>query len=216
MGAFGFSLNNLSMFGLVLSIGIVIDDAIVVVENVERHIRAGISPREAAHLTMDEVGGALIGIALVLVAVFVPTAFMGGIAGQFYKQFALTIAAATVISLVGLVDAVAGARGATPEAACSGRPAQGSSAPVGAAITRGFDRFAGRYGEFTRRMIRMSAMVLIALCGAAGDRCLANRRHAARIHSRAGPGHVSMSIQLPPGAAWRARTRSCSGSSTSS
>ena len=78
---FGFSLNNLSMFGLVLSIGIVVDDAIVVVENAERHLRAGMAPREAAHLTMDEVGGALIGIALVLVAVFVPTAFMGGIAG---------------------------------------------------------------------------------------------------------------------------------------
>ena len=100
MSAFGFSLNNLSMFALVLSIGIVVDDAIVVVENVERHLRAGMAPREAAHLTMDEVGGALIGIALVLIAVFVPTAFMGGIAGQFYKQFALTIASATVISLV--------------------------------------------------------------------------------------------------------------------
>ena len=100
MSAFGFSLNNLSMFGLVLSIGIVVDDAIVVVENAERHLRAGMAPREAAHLTMDEVGGALIGIALVLVAVFVPTAFLGGIAGQFYKQFALTIASATVISLV--------------------------------------------------------------------------------------------------------------------
>ena len=100
MSAFGFSLNNLSMFALVLSIGIVVDDAIVVVENAERHLRAGMAPREAAHLTMDEVGGALIGIALVLVAVFVPTAFLGGIAGQFYKQFALTIASATVISLV--------------------------------------------------------------------------------------------------------------------
>jgi hydrophobe/amphiphile efflux-1 (HAE1) family protein len=100
MSAFGFSLNNLSMFALVLSIGIVVDDAIVVVENAERHLRAGMAPDKAAHLTMDEVGGALIGIALVLVAVFVPTAFMGGIAGQFYKQFALTIASATVISLV--------------------------------------------------------------------------------------------------------------------
>ncbi|MEO8464531.1 MAG: efflux RND transporter permease subunit [Gammaproteobacteria bacterium] len=100
MSAFGFSLNNLSMFGLVLSIGIVVDDAIVVVENAERHLRAGMAPREAAHLTMDECGGALIGIALVLVAVFVPTAFLGGIAGQFYKQFALTIASATVISLL--------------------------------------------------------------------------------------------------------------------
>jgi HAE1 family hydrophobic/amphiphilic exporter-1 len=77
MSAFGFSLNNLSMFGLVLSIGIVVDDAIVVVENAERHLRAGMAPREQPHV--NEVGGALIGIALVLVAVFVPTAFMGGI-----------------------------------------------------------------------------------------------------------------------------------------
>ena len=100
-----------------LSIGIVVDDAIVVVENAERHLRAGMAPREAAHLTMDEVGGALIGIALVLVAVFVPTAFMGGIAGQFYKQFALTIASATVISLIVSLTLVAGARGRDPEAA---------------------------------------------------------------------------------------------------
>src|SRR6185436_12557197 len=100
MSLFGFSLNNLSMFALVLSIGIVVDDAIVVVENAERHLRAGMEPVAAAHLTMDEVGGALIGIALVLVAVFVPTAFMGGSTGEFYKQFALTIASATAISLI--------------------------------------------------------------------------------------------------------------------
>eukprot|EP01037_Dinobryon_pediforme_P020529 gene20529-21184_t len=100
MAAFGFSLNNLSLFGLVLAIGIVVDDAIVVVENVERLLRAGASPRDASHVTMDEVGGALIAIAMVLIAVFVPTAFLSGISGQFYRQFALTIAAATVISLI--------------------------------------------------------------------------------------------------------------------
>ena len=96
----GFSLNNLSLFGLVLAIGIVVDDAIVVVENVERHLRMGVDPREAAHVSMDEVGGALIGIALVLIAVFVPTAFVNGVSGQFYRQFALTIAVATLISLI--------------------------------------------------------------------------------------------------------------------
>jgi HAE1 family hydrophobic/amphiphilic exporter-1 len=100
MAAFGFSLNNLSLFGLVLAIGIVVDDAIVVVENIERHLREGRTPREAAHITMDEVGGALVAIALVLTAVFVPTAFISGISGQFYKQFALTIATATVFSLI--------------------------------------------------------------------------------------------------------------------
>ena len=100
MAMFGFTLNNLTLFGLVLAVGIVVDDAIVVVENVERNIEAGLAPREAAIKSMDEVGGALIAIALVLCAVFVPAAFITGISGQFYRQFALTIAAATVISLI--------------------------------------------------------------------------------------------------------------------
>jgi multidrug efflux pump len=98
MALLGFSLNNLSLFGLVLAIGIVVDDAIVVVENVERHMAMGKSPRDAARAAMTEVTGPVIAIALVLCAVFVPTAFMAGISGQFYKQFALTIAASTIIS----------------------------------------------------------------------------------------------------------------------
>jgi multidrug efflux pump len=98
MALLGFSLNNLSLFGLVLAIGIVVDDAIVVVENVERHLAMGKAPREAARTAMTETVGPVIAIALVLIAVFVPTAFMAGISGQFYKQFALTIAASTVIS----------------------------------------------------------------------------------------------------------------------
>src|SRR5678809_1499825 len=100
MLALGFSINNLSLFGLVLAVGIVVDDAIVVVENVERNIALGLSPRDAARRSMDEVGAALVAIALVLCAVFVPSAFITGISGQFYKQFALTIAGATVISLI--------------------------------------------------------------------------------------------------------------------
>src|SRR4030088_3421870 len=91
MSVFGFSLNNLSLFGLVLAIGIVVDDAIVVVENVERNLRLGMAPREAAHRTMDEVGGALVAIALVLSAVFIPAAFTPGLSGQFFRQFAITI-----------------------------------------------------------------------------------------------------------------------------
>src|SRR4030095_1993181 len=91
MSLFGFSLNMLSLFGLVLAIGIVVDDAIVVVENVERHIAEGLSPRDAARKAMDEVTGAVIAIAFGLSAVFVPTAFLGGISGQFYRQFGLTI-----------------------------------------------------------------------------------------------------------------------------
>jgi hydrophobe/amphiphile efflux-1 (HAE1) family protein len=99
MAAFGFAINNLTLFGLVLAVGIVVDDAIVVVENVERHLRDGMSRRDAALKTMEEVGGALVSIALVLSAVFVPTAFLGGISGQFFQQFAITIAVATAISL---------------------------------------------------------------------------------------------------------------------
>ncbi|MDB5396905.1 MAG: multidrug efflux transporter permease subunit [Rhodospirillales bacterium] len=99
MSALGFSINNLTLFGLVLAVGIVVDDAIVVVENVERHLSNGASPKEAALRTMAEVGGALVSIALVLSAVFIPTAFLSGISGEFFKQFAVTIAAATLISL---------------------------------------------------------------------------------------------------------------------
>ena len=98
LAALGISINNLSLFGLVLAVGIVVDDAIVVVENVERNMALGMSPREAAHHTMDEVSGALIAIALTLCAVFVPTAFISGISGLFFTQFATTIAASTVIS----------------------------------------------------------------------------------------------------------------------
>jgi multidrug efflux pump len=98
MAAMGFSLNNLSLFGLVLAIGIVVDDAIVVVENVERNIALGLSPRAATGKAMDEVSGAVVAVALVLGAVFIPTAFIAGISGQFYRQFALTIAFSTLIS----------------------------------------------------------------------------------------------------------------------
>ncbi|MHC2370626.1 hydrophobe/amphiphile efflux-1 (HAE1) family protein [Bradyrhizobium diazoefficiens] len=100
MHVFGFSINALSLFGLVLAIGIVVDDAIVGVENVERNIEAGLSPRDATYQAMREVSGPIIAIAMVLIAVFVPLAFISGLTGQFYKQFALTIAISTVISAV--------------------------------------------------------------------------------------------------------------------
>ena len=98
MHLFGFSLNALSLFGLVLAIGIVVDDAIVVVENVERNIARGLAPVAAAQQAMREVTSPIIATALVLIAVFVPTAFISGLSGQFYQQFALTIAISTVIS----------------------------------------------------------------------------------------------------------------------
>ncbi|MEM9764136.1 MAG: efflux RND transporter permease subunit, partial [Pseudomonadota bacterium] len=100
MSALGYSINNLSLFGLVLAVGIVVDDAIIVVEGIEKHIRGGLSPRDAAKRTMREVSGALIATSLVLAAVFIPTAAVAGISGQFYRQFAVTITAATAISLL--------------------------------------------------------------------------------------------------------------------
>ena len=96
----GFSLNNISLFGLVLAIGIVVDDAIVVVENVERWLEQGLDPREATRRAMDEVTGPVIAVALVLCAVFVPCAFISGIIGQFFRQFAVTIAVSTVFSAI--------------------------------------------------------------------------------------------------------------------
>src|SRR5207247_40608 len=98
MLALGFSINNLSLFGLVLAIGIVVDDAIVVVENVERNIALGLSPFDATRRAMNEVTSPIVATALVLCAVFVPTAFISGLTGQFYKQFAITIAISTLIS----------------------------------------------------------------------------------------------------------------------
>ena len=100
MAMMGFSINNLSLFGLVLAIGIVVDDAIIVVENVERWMRKGLAPREATIKAMEEITGSVIAVTLVLSAVFIPTAFMAGISGQFFKQFALTIAASTIISAI--------------------------------------------------------------------------------------------------------------------
>src|SRR6185295_14845576 len=100
MAALGFSLNNISLFGLVLAIGIVVDDAIVVVENVERWMERGLPAREATERAMDEVTGPIVAVALVLCAVFVPCAFVGGITGQFFRQFAVTISVSTIFSTI--------------------------------------------------------------------------------------------------------------------
>ena len=129
----GFSINALSLFGLVLAIGIVVDDAIVVVENVERNIEAGLSPREATYRAMREVSGPIIAIALVLVAVFVPLAFISGLTGQFYKQFAVTIAISTVISAINSL---------TLSPALAALLLRGHDAPKDA-LTRGMDKAFG-------------------------------------------------------------------------
>lgn len=203
MAAFGFSLNNLSMFALVLSIGIVVDDAIVVVENAERHIRAGMAPREAAHLTMDEVGGALIGIALVLIAVFVPTAFMGGIAGQFYKQFALTIASATVISLIvslTLSPALA-ASILKPHDATAGKSDLGRRLhEFGETLNRWMENLAEGYGRATALLLRRGALLLVLYVGLVALtvwRVLDTPRGFIPAQDQA---NVPISITMPPGA----------------
>jgi len=170
MLAAGFSLNNLSIFGLVLAIGIVVDDAIVVIENISRLVEEGKDPRTAAHETMDEVGGALIGIALVLCAVFVPAGLIAGITGQFYKQFALTIATATLISLLvslTLSPAMA-ALLIKPKQDDEDEERRGWRKPVFWArdkFNHGFDRLSDRYGRATGRLVQL-LLVMFLIYGA--------------------------------------------------
>jgi multidrug efflux pump len=133
--ALGFSINTLSLFGLVLAIGIVVDDSIVVVENVERHIAEGLAPREATKLAMSEVSRPIIAITLVLSAVFIPVAFVEGLTGQFYRQFALTIAISTVISAFNSLTL-------SPALAAVLLKPHGAKAD---ALTRGMDKLFGRF-----------------------------------------------------------------------
>jgi HAE1 family hydrophobic/amphiphilic exporter-1 len=168
MLAFGFSLNMLTLFGLVLAIGIVVDDAIVVVENVERNIQLGLSPRQSAHRTMDEVGTAVIAISLVLIAVFVPTAFIPGISGQFYLQFAVTIAVATAISAFNSLT-LSPALAALLLKPHSHQPPRFFLARFGAALAngfnRGFDKLANGYAALIRVLVgyrfALVAMILV-------------------------------------------------------
>ncbi len=143
----GFSINALSLFGLVLAIGIVVDDAIVVVENVERNIGDGLTPREATYRAMREVSGPIIAIALVLVAVFVPLAFISGLTGQFYRQFAVTIAISTVISAINSL---------TLSPALAALLLKGHDAPKDA-LTRGMDKLFGRFFAGFNRLFSRGA-----------------------------------------------------------
>ena len=173
MLAMGFSLNTLSLFGLVLSIGIVVDDAIVVVENVERHIELGLPPVEATRKAMEEVSGPIIAIALVLCAVFVPTAFVSGLTGQFYRQFALTIAISTVISAFNsltLSPALA-SRLLKPQGAPRDIVQRAADRLFGW-FFRGFNRFfhraSGAYTVGVGRVLRFSAVAIILYVGLVG------------------------------------------------
>jgi hydrophobe/amphiphile efflux-1 (HAE1) family protein len=204
MAAFGFSLNNLSLFGLVLAIGIVVDDAIVVVENVERNLALGMSPKEATHKTIDEVGSAVISIALVLCAVFIPVAFITGISGQFYRQFAITIAAATAISAFNSLT--------LSPALCAlllrhHDPRERHSIltwPIRAffgAFNRVFNGIASGYGWISGKLVRISFLVLVVYGGLvylAFGLFQAAPKGFIPAQER---GYYIVAIQLPPGSA---------------
>jgi hydrophobe/amphiphile efflux-1 (HAE1) family protein len=202
MGLFGFSLNNLSLFGLVLAIGIVVDDAIVVVENVERNMAAGLSPRDAARRSMDEVGSALIAIALVLSAVFVPTVFITGISGAFYRQFALTIAGATFISLLvsltlspamcALLLRPHGARGR----GVWDRPIRAFFA----LFNWGFDGLMEGYGRVAARIVRIALIMLLAYAGILAYGLNEFRKTPIGFIPQLDAGYLIVVTQLPGGA----------------
>jgi len=167
---FGFSINTLSLFGLVLAIGIVVDDAIVVVENVERNIEAGLSPRDASYKAMEEVSGPIIAIGLVLCAVFVPVAFLSGLTGEFYRQFALTIAFSTVISAVNsltlspaLSAILLKSREAPPDRLT--RVLDRTLGWIFRPFNRVFRRGSERYGAAVARVIRRGSIALAVYAG---------------------------------------------------
>ncbi|WCM27057.1 efflux RND transporter permease subunit [Sphingomonas sp. QA11] len=167
LAAFGYSLNNLSLFGLVLAIGVVVDDAIVVVENVERNLERGLTPLEAARTSMDEVSGALVAIVLVLCAVFVPTVFLTGLSGAFYRQFAVTISTATIISLVlslTLSPALAALLLRHKETGTGNRFQQIVNR-AGDAFNRGFERMSLGYAALTRRLVNAPKKMMFAYAG---------------------------------------------------
>ena len=203
MAAFGYSINQLSLFGMVLAIGIVVDDAIVVVENAERLMEEeGLSPKEAAHKTMDEVSGALIGIALVLIGVFIPTMFLPSVTGAFYRQFALTISATTMISAfvsLTLSPALA-ALILKPPRPIKERPGVlGLVARGGRKFTQAFHALSERYGRLTARMVRSLTIVGVAyalLIVMAGWRFFATPSGFIPSQDQ---GYLIGVVQLPPG-----------------
>ncbi|GGF21261.1 multidrug efflux RND transporter permease subunit [Aliidongia dinghuensis] len=204
LAAFGYSLNNLSLFGLVLAVGIVVDDAIVVVENVERNLRLGMSPREAAIRSMDEVGGALVAIALVLSSVFIPAAFIPGISGQFFRQFAVTIAASTVISLLvslTLSPALCAIL-FKPHVAHHEEHHSALARPLlafFAGFNRVFDWLADRYGRLTGLLTRRGVVMLLIYAGLIGLTGVQFTRAPTGFIPDQDQGYLICVFQLPPG-----------------
>ena len=203
MATAGFSLNNLSLFGLVLAIGIVVDDAIVVVENVERNIADGLSPRDAARRSMDEVGGALIAIALVLCAVFIPSAFITGISGQFYRQFALTIAGATVVSLITSLTLSPALCALLLKRHDPSHKESWWQTPINGffrLFNRGFDVVIRGYGKLAARVVRMVVVMLVIYAGVLVAGGFVFSRAPSGFIPQQDRGYLIVASQLPPGA----------------
>src|ERR1700691_2894269 len=195
--AFGFSINTLSLFGLVLAIGLVVDDAIVVVEAVERHIDEGLSPRDAALKAMQEISAPVIGIALVLSAVFIPTAFIPGITGRLYQQFAVTIAFSVILSAFNALSL------SPALAALLLRPKTSSSGPL-AAFSNWFNRVFANATEWYVRtcgfLIRKSAIALILLAGCAGAAAWFGSKVPSSFLPDEDQGYLYVNAQLPTAA----------------
>jgi HAE1 family hydrophobic/amphiphilic exporter-1 len=193
----GFSVNTLSLFGLVLAIGLVVDDAIVVVEAVEHHIEEGMAPREATIRAMSEVSGPVVAIALVLAAVFVPVAFMSGITGRLYQQFALTIAISVLISAFNALtlSPALSAMLLRPR----GKPT-GALGKLGAGFNRWFGRATDGYVGLNRRLIRKIAIPMVLLAGVAGLTVFVGGRLPSGFVPDEDQGYAIVGVQLPDGA----------------
>ena len=191
---FGFSVNTLSLFGLVLAIGLVVDDAIVVVEGIQRHIEEGLSPKEAARKAMDELSGPVIGIALVLAAVFVPTIFIPGITGKLYQQFAITIAISVIVSAFNALT-LSPALGALLL-----RPHRKARGPLGLFFgwfNRAFERATNGYLRVSRAIIRRSAIAVVAIVAfAAGSMVIAKAVPTSFLPDE-DQGYLYIQMQLP-------------------
>lgn len=206
MSVFGFSLNNLSLFGLVLAIGIVVDDAIVVVENVERNLADGQEPREAAVTTMKEVGTALVATTLVLAAVFIPTTFIPGLTGAFYRQFALTITAATIIStIVSLTLSPALARlFLKPPDEDKDKKSFFSTLlkPFDwffSIFNSAFDKMESGYTALVKKLVRMGMIVMVVYAGLLGAAWWGFNAAPTGFVPDQDQSYVITAIQLPPG-----------------
>lgn len=201
----GTSINNLSLFGLVLAVGIVVDDAIVVVENVERNMALGLSPREAARRTMSEVSKALIAIALTLCAVFVPTAFISGISGIFFKQFAITIAASTIISCfvsLTLSPAMCAVLLKPHKKGDIHEEPRGLARflrPFFGRFNAMFERMSNSYGTLTSRFVRATGMMLIVYAGLVGLTTFQMSRMSTGFIPDSDIGYLATVVMLPPG-----------------